>query len=69
MKLEKSDTEMFEILKTTFGDQCLNLSIVFNWYKVFEDGREDFENDRRIDLISNTKTNENLHRVTRKFVL
>jgi transposase len=40
-------TETHEMLETTYSDQALSRSSVFEWFKRFKDGREDLQDDPR----------------------
>jgi hypothetical protein len=33
VKLDKTGTETYEMLKTVYGDEALNRSIVFEWFE------------------------------------
>jgi ribosome-binding protein aMBF1 (putative translation factor) len=39
--------ETYELLQTVQGDEALNCSSVFEWFKRFQDGSEDRQNDPR----------------------
>jgi hypothetical protein len=40
VKLKKTGTETWEIMKTAYGEECLSRTIVFEWHKMFKEGRE-----------------------------
>jgi hypothetical protein len=44
-------TEICEILQTVCGDEALGRSIVFEWFKLFKDGREDIQDDQEEDVL------------------
>ena len=46
-KLGKNATEMYGMLQTAFGPSCMNLASVFDWHKIFKDGRESVRDDER----------------------
>lgn len=48
------------MLKTVFGDECLNMLMVFNLYKAIKKGRQNVEGERWMDQSSTTKANENV---------
>jgi hypothetical protein len=39
IKLGKNGAETFEMLKTAFGDECLNCAHTFEWFKRFNEGQ------------------------------
>ena len=41
VKLGKSATETYHLLKKFYGDECLSRTQVFEWFKRFEEGREE----------------------------
>src|SRR6476469_851418 len=63
MKLEKSATETFLLLKEVYGNECLSRARVFEWFKRFQDGREDVEDDSRTVRPSTSKTDEIIEKV------
>jgi hypothetical protein len=38
VKLKKTTTEMIEILKSAYGEECLSRTSVFEWHKMFKEG-------------------------------
>jgi hypothetical protein len=64
VKVGKTPTENYEVLRTVNGDEVLNRSSVSEWFKRFKDGREDLQDDasngcpstyRNADTISNVR--------------
>ena len=47
VKLGKSTTEMYDLLKKVYGDECLSRTQVFEWFKRFKEGREEIRDDQR----------------------
>ena len=45
VKLSKSATETFEIIKKAFEDEVMIRSKTFEWHKRFIEGREDINDD------------------------
>ena len=45
MKLGKSATETYDLLKKVYGDECLSRTQVFEWFKGFKEGREEIGDD------------------------
>ena len=39
-KLEKSASETFELIRQAYGDDALSRTKVFEWHKMFKEGRE-----------------------------
>ena len=39
-KLGKNATETYGMLQTAFGASCMNRASVFEWHKIFKEGRE-----------------------------
>ena len=46
-KLLKKATEMYGMLQTAFGASCMNQASVFEWHKIFKEGRESVRDDDR----------------------
>ena len=44
-KLGKNATETYGMLKTAFGQSCMNRASVFEWHKRFKKGRESVRDD------------------------
>jgi hypothetical protein len=40
VKLKKTATETFEMLKSAYGEECLSRTSVFEFYKRFKEGSE-----------------------------
>ena len=56
------------MLKVAFGDQALNKTQVFEWYKRFREGRETLEDDPRSGRPATAITEENVEK-TKQIVL
>jgi len=54
VKLGKSATETYDLLKV-YGDDSLSRSQVFEWFKMFEEGREEIGDDQRPGRPSTSK--------------
>ena len=63
VKLGKSACETFSLLKSVYQESCLAQSNVYNWFKRFQDGREDVEDDPRSGRPSTSKTDKNIEKV------
>lgn len=62
-KLGRTATETYKLLKEVYGDECLSRARVFEWFKRFQAGREDVEDDSRPGRPSTSKTGDNIERV------
>jgi len=51
VKLGKSATETYDLLKKVYGDECLPRSQVFEWCKMFKEGREEIGDDQHIQCL------------------
>ncbi|KAG5320522.1 MOS1T transposase, partial [Acromyrmex heyeri] len=47
IKLKKTPTECYKLLKEAYGKNSLSHARVFEWYKRFSEGRESTEDDQR----------------------
>ena len=63
MKLGKSATETYSLLKKVYGDECLSHTQVFEWFKRFKKGREEIGDDQRSSHPSTSKTDTNIEKV------
>ncbi|EFN80466.1 Putative uncharacterized protein FLJ37770, partial [Harpegnathos saltator] len=55
-------SEAFKMLKKAFGDDMFQPR-VYEWYKRFQEGREDIEDDARSGHLSTSTTDENVEKV------
>jgi hypothetical protein len=46
-KLKKTATEMFETLKSAYGEECLLKTDVFEWHKRFKEGQESLSDEQK----------------------
>jgi histone-lysine N-methyltransferase SETMAR len=63
VKLGKTGKETHDMIKEAYGDAAMGRSGVFEWHKLFREGRERVEDDDRSGRPSTSKTNENVSRV------
>ena len=63
VKLEKSFTEAYAMLKEVYGNECLSRTQVFEWFKRFKEGRETTENDPRPGRPTTSKTDQNIQKI------
>jgi len=61
-KIGKNATEMLELFKIAYGDNCLSKTQVFEWHRRFKAGREDVNDDERADQPSGVITEENIEK-------
>ncbi|GFT29768.1 protein GVQW3 [Trichonephila clavipes] len=59
MKLEKTATETYDILKQVCVKKGLSRACVFEWFKRVQNGREDVKDDSRRDYPFTSKTDHN----------
>jgi transposase len=58
VKLNKTATETFEILKSAYGEECLSRTSVFDLHKRFKAGRESLQDHERKGRPSTSRTEE-----------
>ena len=63
VKLGKSATETYDLLKKAYGNECLSHTQVFEWFKRFKEGREKIGDDQRPGRPSTSKTDANIEKV------
>jgi hypothetical protein len=47
VKLNKTVTETFEMLKSAYGEECLSRTSVFGWHKRLKEGQESLQDKNR----------------------
>jgi hypothetical protein len=52
VKLKKTATETFEILKSAYGEEFLSRTSVFEWHKGFRGRRESVQDDEQKGISS-----------------
>ena len=60
VKLGKSITETYDLLKKVYGDECLSHTEVFKWFKRFKEGKEEIRDDQCPGRPSTSKTDANI---------
>jgi len=63
LKLGKTATECYEMLKTTFGEQAMGRSQTFRWVSRFKAGRTSIDDDERSGRPVSSSTPEMIERV------
>ena len=63
VKLKKTPTECFQLLKEVFGDNCMSRTQVFKWHKRFLEGREAVEDDERAGRPVTSRTDKNIEKL------
>ncbi|KAJ8959143.1 hypothetical protein NQ318_022404 [Aromia moschata] len=58
VKLGKTFTEAYAMLKEVYGNECLSRAEVFEWFKRFKEGCEMTEDDPLPERSSSSKTAE-----------
>ena len=67
LKLGKTFTERFELMKQVYGDNCLFRDRVHEWFKRFKEGREDIKDDEHPGQESFVITPSNIE-IVREFI-
>ena len=62
-KLGKSASETFELIKQAYGDDALSRTRVFEWYKMFKEGREVVEDEHRAGRPTTARTDGQVAKV------
>jgi len=62
VKLGKSATESYDLLKKVYGDECLSRNQVFEWFKGFKEGIEEIRDDQRPSRPSTSKTDADIEK-------
>ncbi|KAJ8953856.1 hypothetical protein NQ318_006707 [Aromia moschata] len=60
VKLRKTFTEAYAMLKEVYGNEQLSCTQVFEWFKRVKKGRETTEDDPHPGRPSTSKTDENI---------
>ncbi|KAJ8941167.1 hypothetical protein NQ318_010871 [Aromia moschata] len=55
--------ETHEMIKSAYGDDAMGRSSVFEWHKLFREGREKVEDDQRSGRRSTIKNDENMVKI------
>ncbi|KAJ8958126.1 hypothetical protein NQ318_006059 [Aromia moschata] len=63
VKLRLTFTEVYAMLKEIYGNECLSHTQVFEWFKLFKEGRETTEDDSRPGQPSPSKTDEHIEKI------
>ena len=63
VKLRKSPTECFKLLKEVYGEDVMSRTQIFEWHNRFEKDREEVDDDPKTKWSSTTRTDENIIRV------
>ena len=63
VKNEIKCNKVWEMLTKAYGESAMSKTRVYEWYKRFQDGREDVEDDERSGRPSTSTTDENVEKV------
>ncbi|GFX31792.1 protein GVQW3 [Trichonephila clavipes] len=63
IKLVKMGKETHDMIKEAYGDAAMDRSGVFEWHKLFLEGRGEIEDDDRFRRLSTSMTNQNVSHV------
>ena len=67
LKLGKTFTERFDLMKQVYGENCLFRARVHEWFKRFKESREDIKDDEHPDQESFVITASNIE-IVREFI-
>jgi len=63
VKLKKSATENFQLLTEAYGEDCMCRARVFEWLKLFSEGRESLKDDDRPGRLRTAVPDYNIEKV------
>jgi len=63
VKLGKSASEPYDLFKKDYGDECISLTQVFDWFKRFKEGKEEVGDYQRPGRPTTSKTDANTKKV------
>jgi [histone H3]-lysine36 N-dimethyltransferase SETMAR len=63
VKLKKTATQTYEMIKEAYGDAAASRSTVFEWHKLFREGRDLVEDDHRVGRPSTSRTDDSVAKV------
>jgi len=63
VKIGKSASETLALLTMAYGEEAMKESSVFEWYRRFQEGREDVQDDPRSGQPKTQRTDANVDRV------
>ena len=63
VKNEIKGNKVCEMLTKAYGESAMSKTRVYEWYKRFQDGREDVEDDERHGRPSTSATDKNVKKV------
>ena len=64
VKLRKTPTECFKLLKEVYGEDVMSRTQIFEWHKRFEKGRKEVEDDLKTGRPSNIVRTDSLFRLS-----
>jgi len=62
VKLGKSATETYDLLKKVYGYECLSRTQVFEWFRRFKEAREEIGDNQHPGCPSTSKTDANIEK-------
>ena len=63
LKLGKTGTETYEMMKTAFGDEAMSRARVFEWFRRFKEGRQSVNSGPRSGRLSTSHNEEKFAQV------
>jgi hypothetical protein len=67
VRIGKSATDTYDMLKKVYGDLCLPHTQVFEWFIRFKEGREEIGDDQRPGCPSTSKKDANIKKSVKLF--
>ncbi|GFX92122.1 protein GVQW3 [Trichonephila clavipes] len=62
-KLSKTGKETYEMIKTAFGEEAMRRARVFEWFRLFKEGRQSVNNDPRSGRPSTSRDEDKIAQV------
>ena len=63
IQLGKTSSETIQMMEKAFGNECMSITRIKEWYNRFKGGRTSVDSDSRSGRPSTTKTLDNIERV------
>jgi len=63
VKLDKTFTETYGLMKKVYGKDCLSRTQVYDWFHQFQNGREDIEDQHRSGRPKSGRSEENVEKI------
>ena len=63
VKLKKSGSETVGLIREAFGEETMSQTSIFEWHKMFREGRENIDDNERSGRPSTSQTDQNVEKV------